>query len=322
LLCLTLFLVGSSANDCTADYGARVGDPHCCGQPGKVDNGTKICGVMKPTCSGFVEGVAQGICNTNVSTCVADFGAKIDDPCCCSRPGQVNFLYLVCPAHLPKCVLASTFFGAGGQNWGFCAPAGADMGGVACQADFGAKDGDQVCCDQNGTVSPSTRSAGNICGGNSPHCTGYIGGNAYAGGHKGVCSPDLGPHWRRNKDAKTCECHKNNDQPGDYMTESACMVKECPGTPTPSPTPPPTPPPPTPPPTPPPPPPPPPPSPHYRCYQDSCGKQGTCSQQACNTSIDRNCFPSKSRCHQDCYPLPGELTALVNGSKVQLLTAV
>ena len=49
---------------CIANYGAKIGDPFCCGQAGKVDGMHRVCPeAQMPTCKGFVEGQSYGRCH-------------------------------------------------------------------------------------------------------------------------------------------------------------------------------------------------------------------------------------------------------------------
>ena len=54
-----------SNKKCIANYGTNIGDPLCCEQQGVLQHsGSKnVCGIDKPTCSGYVCGTSYGTCS-------------------------------------------------------------------------------------------------------------------------------------------------------------------------------------------------------------------------------------------------------------------
>merc|ERR1719456_106974 len=47
---------------CAASYGAAVGDPSCCGQPGPISDASHVCGADAPICTGYVYNQQWGTC--------------------------------------------------------------------------------------------------------------------------------------------------------------------------------------------------------------------------------------------------------------------
>jgi len=52
-------------SDCAGSYGAKVGDPVCCGQPGTIAEAGRICGAGAPTCEGFIHLEQWGKCTVD-----------------------------------------------------------------------------------------------------------------------------------------------------------------------------------------------------------------------------------------------------------------
>jgi len=55
-------LLGGGGGGCEGNYGSKVGDPVCCGQPGTIDKASEICPQSAPNCTGYVMGIITGTC--------------------------------------------------------------------------------------------------------------------------------------------------------------------------------------------------------------------------------------------------------------------
>ena len=114
---------------------------------------------LLPDCV-IAKGNDIGLCSAPTQKCIGDYGKKVGDPLCCGQTGTINTNEYICKDPLfPKCKGFKQ-----DVSWGQCVQ-------KECIADYGAKIGDKLCCNQPGTINKGNSSY--ICNKENPNCVGF-----------------------------------------------------------------------------------------------------------------------------------------------------